>query len=413
VLGSVFRSADHLQISNLHEIDDDLYAFCQRVDIDGSIRGDLFVFSMKTSINGRVTESASLFCRNVRQSGRIDGSLRVFAEDCVIEGPVGRSALLFCGNVHLGRGAVIGHGLNAYGGDIEIDGTVRGNTHVEANKIHISGTLEGDVELKAKKITIAPSAIINGNLTYKGAEEDALNVRQGATVTGEIIWEQLEDEETDDGTSVASSIAFKVSSLLAAFLFGLLVTRLFRPYFEESFRQLYQRTSVSLAAGFLAAAISLIALIALFLAVLFTGIAMLLIVEDQAAGGSILLILSSLMLPISSFFGLSSMIMLYTGRIVVGFVIGYLILNSVRGDTKHLSATGLFIGLLVVTLLWWIPYLGAVLYLATALFGAGAILLGLKHCRERALAFQEKVPGSGDSPPSAPPQATPPPSAGS
>jgi len=85
--------------------------------------------------------------------------------------------------------------------------------------------------------------------------------------------------------------------------------------------------------------------------------------------------------PITSFASVSGGIVLYSGWIVVGYLIGYLLLKYVRPTTKLLDAWGLLLGLTLLTAVFAIPYLGLILTVIATLAGAGAVLLGIKNCR--------------------------------
>ena len=52
-----------------------------------------------------------------------------------------------------------------------------------------------------------------------------------------------------------------------------------------------------------------------------------------------------------------------------------------RPGAATLSKTALFIGLIILTIISSLPYVGTVLFLLTALIGAGAIVLGIHNCR--------------------------------
>ncbi len=379
--GSTFRSGDDVHISNLHNIDDDFYASGNKIQIDGTITGDVTAGSYQTSINGEIGGSANLAGRYADHSGRIMGSLRFAGERIMINGFVGRSVIAFGSEIITGQGAVVQKDFTVSGNDVTLNGLILGDVECAAARTRIAAQIEGDLLLKGGKTTVAPQAVINGNITYVAEEENALELEGGVTVTGEVIWKKPE-AAADENSSYLVDITFKFASLFAAFLFGIIAIKLFRPYAEESFSQLRKRLSVALAAGVL----GLLILAFCILVLMMSLIAMLIgtvMLSDYAVVGILILVLSILMVPISSFISVSGGIILYSGKIIVGLLVGYLIIRLWRPKAKVLSKSSMLLGLFVLTLIFALPYVGFLLFFLTTITGAGAIILGIRHCRKR------------------------------
>ncbi len=380
--GSTFRSGDDVHISNLHKIDDDFYASGNKIQIDGTITGDVTAGSYQTSINGEIGGSANLAGRYADHSGRILGSLRFAGERIMINGFVGRSVIAFGSEIITGQGAVVQKDFTVSGNDVTLNGLILGDVECAAARTRIAAQIEGDLLLKGGKTTVAPQAVINGNITYVAEEENALELEGGVTVTGEVIWKKPE-AATEEDTSYLVDITFKFASLFAAFLFGVIAIKLFRPYAEESFSQLRKRLSVALAAGVLGLLILAFCILVLVLSLIAMLIGTVMLSGDYAVVGILILVLSILMVPISSFVSVSGGIILYSGKIIVGLLVGYLIIRLWRPDAKVLSKSSMLLGLFVLTLIFTLPYVGFLLFFLTTITGAGAIILGIRHCRKR------------------------------
>ena len=123
----------------------------------------------------------------------------------------------------------------------------------------------------------------------------------------------------------------------------------------------------------------------------------------DAVPGVILLSFSILAMPLTSLASVSAAVLFYAGRIVVGFVIGYLILKLLRKEPKELGRWQLLLGLVVLALLFTLPsWIGFMVYAFVAVVGAGAIVLGTHVCRREA--EEAKVPSADaeDPPPETP-----------
>ncbi len=378
------QSGENIHISNLHQIDDDLYAFSKNVTVDGLIKGDLVVGAYEVFINGEVTESENIFAYKLHHTGTVGNSLRAFANTVVIDGRVGRSLMFFGYDCHIGKGAVVERDVSISGFTARIDGTVGGDVTIRTAKIVISGEIGGDVDIEAEEIRIIPPALIKGNLRYFCAKEVEIDTLAGVTILGETRWEQPDKENGEDektGGAAFKTMIFKISKVLAAFLFGIIVVYLFRRYAEVSFHQLRTRFSVSFATGFLFLLILVVAVLILAVSAIFLLVGLALISGEMAPLGALVLILSMLMVPITAFTTVSGGIIFYSGKIMFAFLVGYLLARIFKSEVALLGKAQLLFGLIILALLFAVPYVGLLIYLLVSIAGAGAIVLGIKNCR--------------------------------
>ena len=381
------QSGENIHISNLHQIDDDLYAFGQNVTVDGLIKGDLVVGAYEVFINGEVTESENIFTYKLHHTGTVGNSLRAFANTVVIDGRVGRSVMLFAYDTRIGKGAVIERDVSIAGYSSRVEGVIKGNAKIYGNRIFISGEIGGDVDLEGDEITISPPAVIRGNLTYTCEKEAKIDTAAGVTILGETRWEQPDEENGEDektGAAAFKTMIFKISKILAAFLFGIIVVYLFRRYAEVSFHQLRTRFSVSFAPGFLFLLILIVAVLILAVSAIFLLVGLALISGEMAPVGALVIILSMLLVPITAFTTVSGGIIFYSGKIMFAFLVGYLLVRIFKSEAALLGKAQLLFGLIVLALLFAVPYVGFLIFLLVSIAGAGAIVLGIKNCRAEA-----------------------------
>ncbi|MBK7141761.1 MAG: hypothetical protein IPH75_06760 [bacterium] len=409
-VASTFKKTNSYMVTNLETIDDDLYVWSNRFQLQGLINGDLACFAYIASQQGEVTQSANYFGRKIDHSGKVGGTLRIFAEEIEVSGYVGRSALLFGSEVSVAQGAVIERDLNIFGANVMIDGAIKGNLKAEARRIEISGVIAGDVTLNADEITIVPPAVIIGKLTYTSKNEAVIDSAKGVTISGGTSWllPSEDEEKKEEDEDRYTSLVLRISSIFAAFLFGIIVVRLFRPYAEESFSQLHNRFSVAVAAGLLGIVMLLLCVIVLIFALATMIAGMVVINTDAAPFGALILIFSLLMVPITSFLSITGAIIFYSGKIVAALVIGYLIIGRVKQGSQPLSKSALFLGLILVYAMFALPYVGLVIYILVSVIGAGAIILGIKHCRRPLNLDGTDRPLPNDPPPVTPPPLVPP-----
>jgi cytoskeletal protein CcmA (bactofilin family) len=401
-VSAVMQNDERVHISNLHRIDDDLYAFAQTVTIDGTVKGDLLAFAYEVSNNGEVGGSVNSFCYRYAQSGRVFGSVRAFANIAAINGHVGRSVLLLGNDLSIRKGAKVMKDVTLYGNIATIDGFIDGDLIFKGSTIYLTGIIEGDVELEAEKISITSPAVIKGNLTYTCKDEAKIDLESGVVIEGETVWNLPEDEKNKETSGVLQKGIFTISNMLAAFLFGVILLALFNKYARESFNQCQTRFTVCFATGILTFLIVLLSIIILILSLslVLVGLA---VVSDNGAGlGAMILIFSILLIPITSFASVSGGVLFYSGVVVTAAMIGFMFARAFNRQAAPLGKVQLLVGLIILSALFMIPYLGIVVYIVASLTGAGAIVMGIRHCRREVTApEQQPAPQTEGKPPEA------------
>ena len=392
---SVLETGAKVHISSLHQIDHDLYAFAKRVIIDGTVNGDCVAGAETITINGHILHSGAFGCQSLNITGDIDGTMRVFAEEAVIDGNIGRSLVGMGASITLGRSATVGHDIQLAGERIKINGTVNGKfSRIKGKTIDITGHFKGDLEIQSGDITIGPSTVIEGNLTYLTPREDMIKISDGATIIGETVWEEAEDEDVESEDSILSATVIAISKGLAAFLLGIILLPLFRPYVVESCNQLRSRFALSFASGILFSIIWIFCLVLFFIVGLLVIIGSFAVTGDDPIAGIMLLIFAGPLLPLSAFVSMAGGIAFYTGTIIVGLSLGALITSRARNDLSQISIRELIIGLSIMTppliLSFVIPTVISFLCILIMLAGAGALVLGVRQCRRGFSDIQSK-----------------------
>jgi hypothetical protein len=141
------------------------------------------------------------------------------------------------------------------------------------------------------------------------------------------------------------------------------------------------RFTVSIATGFLSLLILVVAILILVISAIFLLVGLALISGELAPLGALVLVLSMLMVPITAFTTVSGGIIFYSGKIMFAFLVGYLLVRIFKSEAALLGKAQLLFGLIILALLFAVPYVGLLIYLLVSIAGAGAIVLGIKNCR--------------------------------
>jgi hypothetical protein len=308
------------------------------------VEGDLIVFAESLTVNGRVSGDVLAFARQVRVTGPVDGNVRCFCQGLFLGASVGKNVTAFVGSLEVDSKSAIGGSL------------IVGTQHAE-----ISGGVGRDLELFAKNASL--NGLIGGAAHLRGGR---LQIGTGAEIRGRSSFEGYGQPEVSPQAKLASPLEIKILKRRAnyasprfylelalvwgvAFLFGSLITVLMPRFFAEVVRS-SDRYGVSLGVG----AVTLAAGVAL-------AVIAVLLLFIKLAGGAVVLLL----------FGPA----LYSAQVFVGTWLGEKLLGPSAGTGKVLSRLAL--GLLVIRVLWVIPYLGWILWLGVELWGVGALTLSL------------------------------------
>ncbi|MBU0983514.1 MAG: hypothetical protein KKA42_06565, partial [candidate division Zixibacteria bacterium] len=101
--------------------------------------------------------------------------------------------------------------------------------------------------------------------------------------------------------------------------------------------------------------------------------------------GVFILAISTLLIPITTLGTVGGGVLLYSGKLIIAFVVGHAIISTVRKETPRLGKGALLLGLALFYIISEIPYLGFAVQVFGAIVGAGAIILGIKHCQQKHL----------------------------
>lgn len=145
----------------------DLFAAGGSVDVVADGARDLIAAGGQLTVEGTVGEDAILAGGNVTLLGRVE-------EDLIVAG----------GQVRVNRRASIGDDLLIAGGNIAVDGTVAGDVVMAGGRLAIGGEIGGDLRAAGGRLEILPGARIGGSVEFRG--RDAPTVAADAIIGGEV-----------------------------------------------------------------------------------------------------------------------------------------------------------------------------------------------------------------------------------
>lgn len=325
-LAADFRSGDQLTISGTEPLADDLYVSAGMVTVSQPVNGDVFIWGGQVRLEGAVT-----------------GDVLVFGGSIDLRAPIGDDLKVGGGNVTVSSS--IGGDVLATGGNLEFtkDSSVSGSTWIAAGTLTLAGTTQS-VRAAIGSLSVAESATVNGQLRY--ASEDEAKIATGATITGEVIREAIPATDLNFGSALLLGELYK---LIVAFAVGLVLLWLLPHKTQDVVEDWKRSFGKNFLWGF----------IALFLLPI----------------AAVLLMITLIGIPFGIGIMLLFPILLYLGWIYGALAIGsWLRQVSTRSKTIQPNWWSLLVGLVVFSVIAWIPFVGWLVSFVIFAAGLGSLL---------------------------------------
>ena len=324
----------------------DLYTAGEAVRVHGRLAGDLVAGAQRVLVDGQVEGDVFAAARTVDLRGAIGDSTRVVGGQVVVDATIDGDLIAGANRMQILEDTVIRGGVAAAASSLEIDGTVEEDLRAAAGELVLRGTVRGDANIIADRLDLAPDARIEGDLDYR--TRIPLSPEAAARVAGAVRYEEPIDEDDEDDGGAAWSFLFWAWQAGAALLAGMLAVALFRPLVQQLASAIAGETTLGALLGFGA----------------------FLIVPVGAA----VVMMTLVGLPIGIIAGLLFTVALYVAKLPIAVWAGdQLLARAGRRDASPYAAMA--VGVLSLYLLFEIPWLGGLFWLAATWLGLGAMVL--------------------------------------
>ena len=365
--GSEFYNRKTVTIQRQDSLSDDIYVFANYGKINGLIDGDLTGFCYDINSSGEVLGNVNLFAYRAGILGNVGKSARLFGNYVSIDGAIGKNLICFGNEVGIGEKSTIGRDLTAGGNKVTLDGSVKGNAKLGGSDVIISGTVEGNVDIDAENIVIIPPAVIKGYLHYTSLKE--ATIEEGATVLGGIEKQApKEDDDKDDDGITVFSVIFRILLTVMTLITGLLMILFFREHTNEAVLHIERKFWVTLAVGCLSF-------------IVFTA-------------GALVLMILIIFIPVAIFLLCLGLVLFYIGKVYLAILVGRKLLQLLNNGKKYALGWEFVLGLVVLGIVFIIPYLGWLVYIFAFLIGMGAAVGGYISLMKRFRAFLAGSPSA-------------------
>ncbi len=322
----------------------DLYAAGEAVRVDGRLNGDLVAGARRILVDGRVEGDVFAAGNTIDLRGPIGDSTRIAGQILTVDTTIDGDLLAGGEELYLTENASVAGGLTAAASLVEIDGTVGRGVRVAAGEIIVRGTVNGNANVIADRLDLAPGARITGDLDYRA--RTPLSPEAAAQVEGAVRYEEpVEDPDSGGG---GFGFLFWFWQVLASLLTGIVVVAALRGVVERLVASIAEETTLGALLGFtafllipVAAAIAIVTLVGLPI-----GVAAVLL------------------------FGLA----LYAAKLPIAVWLGGRLLG-LAGRPGASPYAAMAVGILLLYLLFAIPFVGWLFWLAATWLGLGAMVV--------------------------------------
>ncbi len=335
------RHGDFVTVPASETLDDTLVASGNTVRVEGVVNGDLLAFCETLEVRGTVKGDLMSFAKRTVVSGTVEGHIFNLSQSLDLDGQLGHSIYGWSQSFRVDNRGHVGDGIVAGAGDFILEGEVKRSVTIFTGKADVSGSIGRELTMAGGGLTLTNTARVGGNLSARVHQLKDVHIADGATIAGQ---RDIRVRVRESQFTRPRFYFHQAVWLAAAVLVGWLSLVLF-PGFVQSSTQAVGSVWRSLGLG--------IAVLA--------GVPVAIIVAAITLVG----------IPISFMLFALYLAAIYLAKIWVGAFLGRMLLKP-AGSAKGDWLLGLLVGLLILSIVGFIPYLGGLVHFGMVCLGLGA-----------------------------------------
>lgn len=341
----VFRTGENVTIDQSQKIEHTLFASGKTVNIGSEVYGDVFCGGQTVTITGIVHGDVICAGQTVSITGNVDGDVRLAGQTVTIGASVKGNATIASQSFIVEPGGVIAGDVTLGSGDGTFNGTVGRDIAVSSGHVIINGKVGREVRGNIENLELSSGAQIGSNINFTSQKE--IVKAEGATIGGTVTRNDVSAQDKSQKDSLfAFSIGWFIYWFLAMMLIAMILAFLFPRLLQAVTNRAVPRPWKALLVGFLA------------------GIAVPVIL--------IVLAITTVGIPLALIVGLVWLVIVLLSGPFSGYYLGRLILKNSRNPLLIMLAGGS-----VLSVVYFIPFIGFIAIVLALWTGSGMILLEL------------------------------------
>jgi cytoskeletal protein CcmA (bactofilin family) len=335
------RHSEIVTVRASETVDDTLLASGNIVRVEGVVNGDVLAFGGTVEVRGTVKGDLVSFAKRIVVSGTVEGNIYNCSNSLDLDGQVGHSLYGLMQSLRVNDRGRISEGMVVGAGDVSLEGDVTRSVTLYAGNADVSGSVGRELSMAGDNLTLTKTARVGGNLSARVRHLGNVHIADGATITGT---RDVQVRLRENRFTRPKFYFFQAVWLAAAMLVGWLILILFPGLFQAS--------THAVGSGWRSLVLGIAILAGLPLAM-------------------ILLAITLVGLPASLMLLMAYLVAIYLSTIWVGAFLGQILLKPI-GATRTDWMLGLLVGLLILTVVRFIPYLGTLVHFGVICLGLGA-----------------------------------------
>jgi hypothetical protein len=335
------RHSEFVTVAANQTVDDTLLVSGNIVRVEGVVNGDLLAFGGSLEVRGTVKGDLVSFAKRTVVSGTVEGNIYNFSQSLDLDGQLGHSIYALVQSLRVNDRGHVGHGMVVAAGDVSLEGEVNRSVTMFAGNADVSGSIGRELTMAGDSLTLTNTSRIGGSLSARVHELKNVHIADRATIVGT---RDIQVRVRKSHFARPRFYFYQTVWLAAAMLVGWLGLVVFPGFFQASTHAVGSGwRSLGLGAGVLA------------------GVPVAIVVTAITLVG----------LPASLMLLAVYLAAIYLAKIWVGAFLGQILLKP-AGATKSDWLLALLVGLLILTIVGFIPYLGGLVRLGVVCLGLGA-----------------------------------------
>jgi Putative zinc-finger len=335
------RHGEFVTVAANETVDDTLLAAGNTVRMEGVVNGDLLAFGRTVEVRGTVKGDLVSFAKRTVVSGSVEGRIYDFSQSLDLDGQLGHSLYGFAQSLRVNDRGHVGEGIVVGAGDVSLEGEVKRSVDIFTGNAEVSGSIGRDLSMAGGSLMLTNTARVGGNLSARVRQRKDVHIADGASIGGK---RDIQVRVRESRFARPRFYFHQAVWLAAVLLVGWLGIVLFPGFVQASTQAVGSGwRSLGLGVGVLA------------------GVPVAIVVAAITLVG----------IPVSLMLLAVYLAAIYLAKIWVGAFLGRILLKP-SGATKRDWVLGLLVGLLILTIVGFIPYLGGLVRLGVVCLGLGA-----------------------------------------
>lgn len=345
-----FKTGDTVTVAATETIDSMLFAAGKNINILGKVNGDVYCAGETITISGTVTGDVICAGQTITVNGTVEGNVRLAAQTVTLSGTITNSATVGAQNLTINNTSVINRDLLGGSQNITVNGHIKRDILSGSENLTINGNVGRNVNGGLQSLTIGSTGSVSGNVEY--ISDTDLSIITGGKITGSVNRTTPKNDQQIANYAPGFIVGWFIYVIVAMIILSITLVSLFPRIFKEVAVTTAKKPGKVALIGFLSMIITPIVIMMLMTTVIGMPIA------------TIILLMSIIIMLISAPF--------------TGYMIGRTILKDQKEPIWIILA-----GTTVLTITYFIPFVGFIAIMASHIFGTGMILVQSKKLLAR------------------------------